>query len=134
MAQYFPPALLTTNCRQEWGLLVITVESLPYYWALLYICIVANKSTEKIKVFSASPLKIIEQMACALFLVIILLVRYQEQLPGLLKPGASTPDESRSGNLVMLFPYPCEPLSGRSRVFSWLTSGCRTRRCFQQIC
>lgn len=67
LAQYFPPALSTTNCRQEWGLLVITVESLTCYWALLCICIIANESTKKIKVFSVSPLKISEQMACMLY-------------------------------------------------------------------
>lgn len=45
LALYFSPTLLTTNCRQEWGLLVITSErlySLLYYWALLCMCKLAN--------------------------------------------------------------------------------------------
>lgn len=37
------------------------------------------------------------------------------------EPGASTPDESRSENMVILFPHLCEPLSRSAGVRLWLS-------------
>lgn len=94
-----------------------------------YACVkLQMKALKKIKIFSTSPLKIAEknQMACILY--------SQRHASGEVpsagarsEPGPSTPSESKSENVVIFFPHPCELLSRSTGVSSRLSPG-RGRR------
>lgn len=126
----FGPAFLTINCRQEQGLLVIATKrlhSLLCFQVLLHMCKVADESTLKLKISSISLLKIAENPKCPMY-VLYSYILYSSPHSGELlsasvgfEPEASTPGKSRSENVVILFPHPCEPLTRSTWVSSQLS-------------
>lgn len=92
------------------------------------MCKVADKSTLKIKISSISLLKIAENPKCPMCSIPTYSIPHHtsgEHLSAsvVFEPEALTPGESRSENVVILFPHPCEPLTRSTGVSSQVSPG-----------